>query len=246
MADTDSSTHPRAFIAYKITCSVTGKGYVGITKQRLKARWSAHVCSARGTRSGKYALHEAMATIGLESFAVEHIASATTYADLLDIERILIKQHGTLSPSGYNNTTGGQGHVASDATRALLSSVRKGRIIGPEHRARIGAAHSGRKHTDEARANMKAGRDKRTWKHTTDSLAKLSASLSGRPVTAETRAKMSNALRGKGLGRKLSDETRAKMSLARTGKKRKPFTREHRANLAAAGRQRACRDGSVG
>lgn len=100
-----------------------------------------------------------------------------------------------------NFTDGGEGqrgHVKSAETRAKLRAANLGKSNGPlsaEHRAKIGAAHSGMKRSEETKA-------------------KMSAASAGKPKSEEHRA----ALRGANLGKKLSAETRAKMSLARTGK----------------------------
>lgn len=52
----------------------------------------------------------------------------------------------------------------------------------------------------------------------------------GQPLSSETKAKLSKALKGK----KHTDESRANMSKAQKGKKRKPLSDEHKENLAKA------------
>ena len=63
--------------------------------------------------------------------------------------------------------------------------------------------------------------------------AKISQAHKGRkngPPSPETRTKIANAL----VGRPLSAEHRAKLAAAKQGKKRGPYSAEHRANIAAA------------
>lgn len=92
------------YAIYIITNTVNAKQYVGITK-RLKVRWQQHK-SANGSAP---ALHAAIKKYGVENFAFTHFASAKDVDAAGDIERMLIKEHNTLSPNGYNLTTGGEG-----------------------------------------------------------------------------------------------------------------------------------------
>ena len=111
-----------------------------------------------------------------------------------------------------NQTDGGDGtvgHKQSKRTKSRISSAKKGKCIGPqseEHRAKIGVANTGRKHSDEARAKMSTVLSSRviTWGD------KISTTLLGRKKSKETRAKMSLAKQS------CSEETRAKLSAAAT------------------------------
>ncbi len=100
----------------------------------------------------------------------------------------------------------------------LGNTFSNGKPKSPEHRAKIGAAHSGRTHSREHRA-------------------KLSAVRTGRKLSKEHIEKVVLALRGvpkpAGFG--------AKIAATKTGVKRKPFTRrphspEHREKLSVARR----------
>lgn len=63
-----------------------------------------------------------------------------------------------------------------------------------------------------------------------------SATMKGRKLSAETRAKMPAAKKGNkySIGRKVSETTRAKLSIASMGKNRKPFTIVTKARMSAA------------
>jgi hypothetical protein len=99
----------------------------------------------------------------------------------------------------------------SPETRAKMSKSRRGRIISSETRAKLSYANRGEK-------NGMYGR-----KHTEETKKKISAnrsSISGK----------NNPMYGK----KHSDESKKKMSDVKKGKKKPPFTEEHRRNLSLA------------
>lgn len=124
-----------------------------------------------------------------------------------------------------------KGRVFTEEHRARLSEAHKGAIPSPEARARMSAAHRGRRHTEEAKAKISAGKkgkprpDLATWTKSEagqEHLARLHELARGRPrpdlegriVSAETRAAMSQALKG----RVFSEETLARM---RAGQQRR-------------------------
>jgi hypothetical protein len=83
-----------------------------------------------------------------------------------------INYFGTLSPSGYNMTPGGEtppslvpeiaakigakliGKKISDETRAKRSASLTGRVFTETHRARLAAAQTGKTYSAESRAKM--------------------------------------------------------------------------------------------
>lgn len=148
------------------------------------------------------------------------------------------------------------GWVPPPEYRAKISARFKGRKFTPEHLAKIAAKHRGRKATDEARENMRRAHTGKTQppetiaKRNATRAATLAATEAARfrpalrvnlignldvtprrkpnpPITAETRAKMADAKRG----RKQAPETIARRAAALTGKMRTP---EQRAKLSAA------------
>ena len=138
--------------AYKITNTVNGLVYIGITSKSVEDRWRLHKNWARWKKP--YSLHAAIKEFGDSSFVVEHIASAKTFEDLLALEKQLIKQHNSLVPNGYNRTSGGQGVLGykhTDAARKVMSE--KVKAAGPHpipreaiERARL--ARIGQKRTE--------------------------------------------------------------------------------------------------
>lgn len=122
-------------------------------------------------------------------------------------ERFWIGTIRLFYPGGANVTDGGEG------TPGLIQSR--------EHRAKLSAAHTGKKKSPEHRAKM-FGR-----LVSVETRAKISAVQKGRKRPPETCAKISAGHKG----RRKSAETRANMSAAQKGR---TFSVEHLAKLSAA------------
>jgi group I intron endonuclease len=92
---------------YKVTNKINGKKYIGITKNRLGARFNEH-CSK------KYSvLNLAIQKHGRENFFIEAIDSAESLTEALEKETYFIKEENTSVRNrlGYNveeNTVGGE------------------------------------------------------------------------------------------------------------------------------------------
>jgi group I intron endonuclease len=84
------------YAIYIVTNMVNAKQYVGMTK-RMKTRWQQHKV-ANGSAP---ALHAAIKKYGVEQFVFTHFASARDVDAAGDIERMLIKEHNTLSPNYF-------------------------------------------------------------------------------------------------------------------------------------------------
>lgn len=136
------------FKAYRITNLVSGKSYIGITRHGIDRRFREHVSVA--LRGGKRsALYAAIRAYGPQSFRIEHLCSARSWRAMVEAERALIDQHGTLTPGGYNLIRGvPQGKEDAPAcfvrerkpmpqeTREHLSRLFRGRAISEETKAR--------------------------------------------------------------------------------------------------------------
>ena len=94
-------------------------------------------------------------------------------------------------------------------------------------------------------------RPKGAYKATAETRAKLSAAHKGRTLSPETREKLSAALTGRGFseshrrhiglaneGRQHTAETKAKLSAVQIGKKREPFSEQWKANISAGHKKR--------
>lgn len=132
------------------------------------------------------------------------------------------------------------GAKRSANTRAKLSAASKGRKASAATRAKMSAQNTGennpfygRGHTAETKAKIGAATKLRA--QDPEYRQKMSDAQKRRPpLSAEARAKLSEAQRGK----KRTDETRARIAASKCGKKRAPFSEEWRANLSAAGKRR--------
>lgn len=111
--------------AYKITNTVNGKSYIGITTQGTKRRWCEHVSRFNlGERDHK--LYQAMRKYGIHHFQCEQICSALSRDSLPVLETELIRQYDSFR-NGYNMTC--EGEMGSKETLAKISAALKGRKI---------------------------------------------------------------------------------------------------------------------
>jgi group I intron endonuclease len=147
---------------YKITCFITQKSYVGMTKMGLNKRWQQHRETARKSKERWVSvIHRAIRLYGEEAFEVVEICKAHSLDDANKLEIEMIKSHGTLQPNGYNIQTGGPGcpgvHTRmSIDVRRKNSERQRGKIISEEAKARMSAAHKGKKLSEAHKANIGA------------------------------------------------------------------------------------------
>lgn len=216
-------------IAYRITNKQTGKSYIGITIRTVEDRWHRHCLAAVRQPLPDYALSRAIRKYGPDAFEIEAIASAKTKADLFALETLLIAQHQTLLPGGYNHTKGGEGVIGVPRDQ--------------QYRSNISAAMTGvwsRRSAEQRHAIAKKGSAANQWKATPEYRAKLSAAMTGKPKSASHRAaiargKIGNqnalghvqtdahraAIAASRMGHEVSPETRAKISASLSGRKRR-------------------------
>lgn len=175
---------------YRVTCIISGKKYIGITKGTVEKRWSRH--NWKYCLEKKGAFQRAIKKYGKENFIVEHLCEIFKETDAFLIERAFILEEGTMSPGGYNMTSGGEtfvGTEVSEETRLKRSLAQKGKL-GRKHseetKELIGNLARGRKLSEEARRNI--GNGARGRKHTQEAKDKMSAAKKGRVRTEEHKA----------------------------------------------------------
>lgn len=115
---------------YLVTCTITGKQYVGITSRGYLNRWKKHVNMAKRKATG---LHEDIHRYGEECFTIE-VIEAKEYVNrdrlarwLFNRERFWIAHFNTYT-NGYNLTPGGDGVTGahkSKVIRQLMSEMMK-------------------------------------------------------------------------------------------------------------------------
>lgn len=218
-------------VIYKITCLVSGKIYVGKTKQKLEKRIAQHKFNSK---KGSIGIGAAIRKYGLENFSVEVIETCPL-DQLNEREVFWICELDSKAPNGYNLTDGGEGLINPSAeTRARMSANHPdisgeknpnyGKKTPPEVCAKISAANKGKNKgkkrkplTDEQRAKISAnhadvsGAKNPNYgkKHSPETCAKISAKAKGRPSprkgkkhTPETCAKIAAKAKGRPSPRK--------------------------------------------
>jgi len=108
-----------------ITNKKNGKKYIGQTIQKFSRRWSHHLNQGN-------ALFSAVKKYGKDNFKQEIIDEAKTIEELNSKEKFWIKKHNTLSPNGYNLTTGGEGFTVSEESKKRMSLAHIGKKASPE------------------------------------------------------------------------------------------------------------------
>jgi group I intron endonuclease len=249
------------FVAYVVRSNESGRVvYCGITTRSLHSRWLGH-------RKSRFALGCAIRKYGESAFSIEAIGESRSFDDLKEFEKLLIEQHGTYAPGGYNLTRGGDGVLGmrfSPETLARMSRARKGRLWTDDEKAALRAARAGkphpflgRHHSEETIARIKANLPERYGtanafygkKHSPETLAKMTGGnnhMYGKRLTPEHLEKISGANHFR-YGKKHRPETLAKMSAAQRGENNpnfgKPWTPERRAKQQAAHAARRARKG---
>lgn len=123
---------------YKITNSVNGKSYVGITTRSHLRRFYEHKWNAaRISDRGNVAIYRAIRKYGEDSFSIE-VLERCDKEKLNDREEYWIEKLGTLS-RGYNMTKGGDCLIPGE------SHISYGRPKTEDHKRKISEAHLGKR-----------------------------------------------------------------------------------------------------
>lgn len=108
---------------YKVTNLINNKVYIGLTTQGIKKRWYQHCHMLTGSTYLKRAIN----LYGSQNFIIEVIDIASTEQELQDLEIMYIAEYNSLSPNGYNLTTGGSYCNYSKDITDQMSSIMKTR-----------------------------------------------------------------------------------------------------------------------
>ena len=189
---------------YKITNTVNGKSYIGISihepeKQRIRNHLSGN---------GNRILSKAVEKYGRDAFVSEILEENVFPEFLPDLEIVYIAKFNTVAPHGYNLTTGGEtAKEVSAETRQKLSEANKGR---PSHmKGKTRSLRDRRKITEALRRTETREKMSDAQKGNTKWL--------GKKHSPETKRKISQAAKGNKAfsGKKHSPESLRKMSEAR-------------------------------
>ena len=180
---------------YKITNTVNGKAYIGISIHEPKKRRIKDHLSGRGNRI----IANAVKKCGKDAFVYE-ILEANVFDEFLpDLEVAYIANYNTVVPNGYNLDSGGSHAIPSEETRRKISEGNKGKRLSAETRRKISEGNKGKVISEETRRKLSETHKK---------------PLLGKRLSAETRRKISEGNKGK----VISEETRRKLSEAHKGK----------------------------
>jgi len=190
-----------------------GKQYIGITSGTLRRRVNLHRSHANTGRSG--AVYNAIRKYGSRGFSAKVLVVASDWDYLCELEQKAIVAFGTMAPTGFNLTAGGEGF--------------RGQSYTPEQRAKMSIARTGKGTGPRPHAQG--------WSHSVEAKRKISEAGKGRKFTEETRAKIGATKVGNTnrTGQEVSAETREKIASAQRGR---VFTEEHRLKLSVAARNR--------
>lgn len=196
---------------YKITNSNNTLCYIGQTIRTLEKRWTRHKSDAK---SGVDTfLYRSMRKYGIECFNIEVIAYALKQEFLNDLEILLIAQHNTFTPNGFNLTSGG------NANTEISQETRKKLSIASMERRHTGEAK--KKMSLAARGNKKGIGNKSRTGHviSKETREKLRITSTGRRHTPEAIEKIRISKMGNkyGLGYKHSEESKKKIGRGRMG-----------------------------
>jgi group I intron endonuclease len=175
---------------YCITNKLSGLSYVGQSVD-ITMRWKHHT-TPRKTSGG---IKGAIMKHGVENFTFS-VLEECKREELNEREAWWIAHLGTLSPSGYNLTSGGgQGTIVSDETKAKLSAASKGKTHSPEAIEKCRAARIGHIPSDETKKKIRTSLKGKTA--STEARAKMTATRKGKPLSLEHRERISAGHKGK-------------------------------------------------
>lgn len=132
-------------IIYKLTFS-SGASYIGLTTKSLSVRVAQHADTAKRSKRNSI-LYNAWRKYGSPVISII-LAEAENHL-LPGLERMMIAEHGTLYPNGYNTTEGGEeSPMHSPIVAAKVSAAKMGKKRGPIHtvesKAKISLSLTGR------------------------------------------------------------------------------------------------------
>ncbi len=191
---------------YLITCTVSGKSYVGQTVCGVEKRWKRHIADALYNRED-FAFTRAIRKHGADNFTVSVLHDNVPDEELNDLEVKEIAEKKTFIPNGYNSTTGGLNRTTiSEETRAKIREAR--RIQGSpseETRRKISEANKNRIFSEEHRRKLSIAATLRTPPPVSEEhRRKIGLAMVARgPRSQETRDRISRSHRERSKKRKL-------------------------------------------
>lgn len=185
---------------YKIVNTVTGCTYIGQSSdmgyRKRKHKYElTHGVHSNPKMQNSFRKHGMQAFLFEELFLLETCGlSKEEIQNALNAkEKEFIQSMGTFE-TGFNLTTGGDGHIVSDATRHRLRIAHLGYCPSPETRAKLSLANKGKKMSAEA--IRKTADALRGRKHDWPSWNKGLKGYKTKPASEERKRKISQAQMG--------------------------------------------------
>jgi group I intron endonuclease len=100
------------------------------------------------------AITKAIEKYGPENFTIEEVYNTDNIEDLNIKESYFIKFYNTMSPNGYNLTSGGDNFFLSQETKDKISKATRGRKATEEQRKRLSESHMGYKVKEETKLKL--------------------------------------------------------------------------------------------
>jgi group I intron endonuclease len=187
------------------------KAYVGYTSD-WPVRKYKHEWHSKNDKPEQY-FHRAIKKYGIESLKWEVIFETSSLDECLKMENILIAEHNTMRPNGYNIAEGGG------------KSPTLGKTLSEETKKKIGNANKGRKWTEERKKKKSLEYSGKGNPFYGKTFAPDKHPWIGRKHSDETRRKMSESKKRKHFVNPMSNsESRSKLSS--TAKSRYKIVRE--------------------
>jgi hypothetical protein len=112
-------------IIYKITNLLTGKLYIGQTRNSIATRWKCHKHYRKDMKS--MYIVKAIRKHGSENFKIEEIERCNSIDELNSRETHWIRHLKTLAPNGYNLNEGGNNAKRTEETKNKISLSKMGK-----------------------------------------------------------------------------------------------------------------------
>jgi hypothetical protein len=169
---------------YKITNKNNNKVYIGQTIFNIDERFKQHIYAAL-KRKTKSIIYAAIRKYGPENFTIEEIDGANSMSELNYLETHYIYKFNSLSPNGYNLSSGGGNKRTHPETKKKLSLALKGRKISQKHKDILVDIHSIEIHQYDLEGNYI-----RSWKSAMDASRSLNIENSEINKCGKKRRKM--------------------------------------------------------
>lgn len=136
------------------------KSYIGMTKHSIQARIAGHFDDANQKGGRKYAVHNAIKKYGEKNCRITILFKSSDPKILAKEEIRAIKKHNTISPNGYNLTSGGEGLSDMPKKCRIKAGLKaKERWKNPDFKRKMLLAHKAWREDKKSIFNSKEYRD---------------------------------------------------------------------------------------